>query len=87
MEQEILKLFCAIFWLVEQTISAFFAVYDPHTCAKWKAQHRRYYPCRECNAPIYLDDSHLSKNGKHIPLSKETGEPHECEEVKAAQVS
>jgi hypothetical protein len=29
----------------------------------------------------------ISKNGKYIPLSKGTGEPHQCEEAKAAQVS
>jgi hypothetical protein len=52
---------------------------DPHTCAEWKAAHRRYYPCGESSAEIYFDDSHISKNGKHIPLSQATGEPHECE--------
>ena len=36
---------------------------DPHTCAEWEAQHRRYYHCRDGNAPIYFDDKHLSKNG------------------------
>ena len=60
---------------------------DPHSCAEYKALHRRYYPCRECGADIYFDDTHISKNGKHIPLSKASGEPHQCEESKAAQVS
>ena len=60
---------------------------EPHRCAEWEAQHRRYYNCRECNAPIYFDDAHVSYTGKHIPLSKSTGGPHECDEVKAAQVS
>ena len=36
---------------------------------------------------IFFDDNHISRNGKHVPLSKETGEAHECEKVKAAQVS
>jgi len=60
---------------------------DPHSCAEWKALHRRYYNCRECNAEIYFDDTHISKNGKHIPLSKATIEPHQCEEAQASQVS
>jgi hypothetical protein len=60
---------------------------EPHRCAEWEAQHRRYYPCRECGADIYFDDKHISKNDKHIPLSKTTGEPHECEDDKVAQVS
>jgi hypothetical protein len=54
---------------------------------EWGEQHRRYYPCGDCGASIYFDDSQISKNGKHIPLSKSTGGPHEFEEVKAAQVS
>jgi hypothetical protein len=53
---------------------------DPHRCEAWKAQHRRYYNCRECNAQIYFDDVYISKTGKHIPLDKETGEPHKCDE-------
>ena len=58
---------------------------DPHRCAEWEAQHRRYYNCRECNAEIYFDDAHVSDTGKHIPLSKGTGVPHQCDEVKAAR--
>jgi hypothetical protein len=50
-------------------------------CAEWEALHRKYYNCRDCNAPIYFDDKHISKNDKHIPLSKVTGEPHQCEEA------
>jgi hypothetical protein len=52
---------------------------EPHRCEAWKAQHRKYYNCRECQANIYFDDDHISKNGKHIPLNKETGEPHQCD--------
>ena len=52
---------------------------ERHNCAEYKAAHRRYYPCRECSAEIYFDDKHLSKNNKHIPLSKSTGGPHDCE--------
>jgi hypothetical protein len=60
---------------------------DPHRCAEWEALHRKYYNCKDCNAPIYFDDKHLSKNGKHIPLDRQGGQPHVCEETKAAQVS
>ncbi|MGA6923744.1 MAG: hypothetical protein WBY22_12530 [Nitrososphaeraceae archaeon] len=60
---------------------------EAHNCPEWKKQHRRYYPCRDCDAPIYFDDTHLSKNGKHIPLDKQDGQPHQFEDYKAAQVS
>jgi hypothetical protein len=54
---------------------------ERHDCPEWQSQHRRYYPCRDCSAPIYFDDKHITKNDKHIPLSKVTGEPHQCEEA------
>jgi Iap family predicted aminopeptidase len=50
------------------------------SCPEWKAQHRRYYNCRDCDGEIYFDDVHISKNDKYIPLDKATGEPHQCEE-------
>lgn len=53
---------------------------DPHRCAEWEAQHRRYYNCRDCGAQIYFDDEHKSNSGKFIPLSKSTGGPHDCGE-------
>ena len=52
---------------------------EPHNCTKQKDQNRGYYDCRNCGKKIYFDDQHKSKNDKFIPLSKETGEPHECE--------
>ena len=54
---------------------------QPHKCEQWKAQNRKYYHCKDCNAEIYFDDLYKSKNGKYIPLDKATGEPHECDEV------
>ena len=56
---------------------------EPHSCAAWKGAHRNYYPCRECGADIYFDDSHISKNGKHIPLDRQSASPHQCEDSKA----
>jgi hypothetical protein len=58
---------------------------EPHNCLEWEAQNRRYYPCRTCDAPIYFDDKRLSKNGKYIPLSKTTGEPHQCDDTETEQ--
>jgi hypothetical protein len=29
---------------------------------------------------IYFDETHISKNGKHIQLDKATGELHKCDE-------
>jgi hypothetical protein len=31
-------------------------------------------------AKIYFDDLHICKNRNHIPLDKETGQPHQCDE-------
>jgi hypothetical protein len=52
---------------------------EPHNCTKKKDQHRGYYNCRNCGKEIYFDDEHKSKNDKFIPISRENGEPHECE--------
>jgi hypothetical protein len=53
---------------------------QPPQCEEWKAEHRRYYNCRDCNTEIYFDDEHISKNSKHIPLDKATGGQHQCDE-------
>lgn len=36
------------------------------------------FPCRDCQEEIYVDDKHISKNGKRIPLNKKDGKPHNC---------
>jgi hypothetical protein len=36
------------------------------------------FPCRDCQEQIYVDDKHISKNGKRIPLNKKDGKPHNC---------
>ena len=45
-----------------------------------KQQERRYQQCRKgCGQEIYFDASNKSQSGKYIPLSKDTGEPHQCQ--------
>jgi hypothetical protein len=40
---------------------------------------RRYYQCSKgCGQEIYFDASNKSQSGKWIPLSKDTGLPHQC---------
>jgi hypothetical protein len=44
-------------------------------------QQRRYHRCNKgCGEFIYLHGSQRTENGKWIPLSKETGEPHRCQQ-------
>jgi hypothetical protein len=44
-------------------------------------QQRRYYQCNKgCGQEIYFDANHSkSQSGKWIPLSKDTGQPHQCQ--------
>jgi hypothetical protein len=42
---------------------------------------RGYYSYRKgCGQFIYFDESQRTENGKWIPLEKETGEPHQCQQ-------
>jgi hypothetical protein len=44
-----------------------------------QTQQIRFYPCRKgCGQGIYFDASNKSQSDKFIPLSKETGLPHQC---------
>ena len=60
---------------------------ERHNCPEWEKQHQKYYNCNDCDAEIYFDDVHISKNGKHIPLDKETGEPHDCDSKGEAKLA
>ena len=62
-------------------------VNEPHKCPEWKKRYRRYNPCRVCGVDIYFDETHISKNGKHIPMDRQSASPHQCEDTKGAQVS
>jgi hypothetical protein len=43
-------------------------------------QQRRYHLCNKgCGQEIYFDASSKSQSGKFIPLSKDTGLPHQCQ--------
>jgi hypothetical protein len=43
-------------------------------------QQRRYYQCNKgCGQEIYFDANSKSQSGKWIPLSKDTGLPHQCQ--------
>lgn len=35
---------------------------------------------KKCSKEIYFDPDYISKSGKSIPLSKSTGEPHNCDD-------
>ena len=67
----------------------------PHDCPAWRdqpqeqgqqqqsqqqTQQRRYYQCNKgCGQEIYFDANNKSQSGKWIPLSKDTGQPHQCQ--------
>jgi hypothetical protein len=43
-------------------------------------KQRRYYQCRKgCGQEIYFDANNKSQSGEWIPLSKDTGLPHQCQ--------
>jgi hypothetical protein len=45
-----------------------------------QTQQKRYYQCNKgCGQEIYFDASNKSQSGKFIPLSKDTGLPHQCQ--------
>ena len=42
-------------------------------------QQIRYHQCNKgCGQEIYFDANNKSQSGKYIPLSKDTGLPHQC---------
>jgi hypothetical protein len=46
-----------------------------------QTQQRRYFQCNKgCGNEIYFHESQRTENGKWIPLSKETGLPHQCQQ-------
>jgi hypothetical protein len=43
-------------------------------------QETRYHLCNKgCGQEIYFDANNKSQSGKWIPLSKDTGLPHQCQ--------
>jgi hypothetical protein len=62
---------------------------EPHSCPVWSSNNqqqpqqqtqKRYYQCRKgCGQEIYFDTNNKSQSGKWIPLSKDTGLPHQCQ--------
>jgi hypothetical protein len=43
-------------------------------------KQRRYHQCSKgCGQEIYFDANNKSQSGKYIPLSKDTGLPHQCQ--------
>jgi hypothetical protein len=59
---------------------------EPHRCPVWRNQQeerrktqRRYRQCSKgCGQFIYFDENERAESGKWIPLSKDTGKPHQC---------
>jgi hypothetical protein len=44
-------------------------------------QQRRYLQCNKgCGQEIYFDPNSKTESGKWIPLEKETGLPHQCQQ-------
>ena len=44
-------------------------------------QQRRYLQCSKgCGNEIYFDANNKSQSGKWIPLDKDTGLPHQCQQ-------
>jgi hypothetical protein len=44
-------------------------------------KQRRYHQCNKgCGQEIYFDANNKSQSGKYIPLSKDTGLPHQCQQ-------
>jgi hypothetical protein len=50
-------------------------------------QYNIHFLLQDMRRRYLLDDTHLSKDGKHIPMDRQSAQPHICEETKAAQVS
>ena len=67
---------------------------EPHDCPARKSnsqqeqlqqpqqsQQRRYHQCNKgCSQEIYFDANNKSRSGKWIPLDKDTGLPHQCQQ-------
>ena len=63
---------------------------EPHDCpvrrdqpqqqqGQQQTQQIRYHQCNKgCGQEIYFDANNKSQSGKYIPLSKDTGLPHQC---------
>jgi hypothetical protein len=64
---------------------------EPHDCPVHNSQQqgqqsqqqqiqRRYYQCNKGRGQeIYFDANNKSQSSKWIPLSKDTGQPHQCQ--------
>jgi hypothetical protein len=47
----------------------------------FQQQQGRYHQCNKgCGQEIYFDENRKSQSGKFIPLDKETGQPHQCQQ-------
>ena len=67
------------------------ATNEPHDCPVRRdqpqqqqqgqqSQQRRYHQCiKGCGQEIYFYANNKSQSGKWIPLSKDTGQPHQCQ--------
>jgi hypothetical protein len=54
---------------------------QPQPLQQQQHQERRYHQCNKgCGQEIYFDANHSkSQSGKWIPLSRDTGLPHQCQ--------
>jgi hypothetical protein len=47
----------------------------------YQQQQRRYHQCNKgCGQEIYFDANNKTQGGKWIPLDKDTGLPHQCQQ-------
>ena len=52
---------------------------EPHDCIAYSSDpDYRYVECYNCGEDIFFDNEHISKNGKKIPLSRQSKKPHRC---------
>jgi hypothetical protein len=53
---------------------------QPQPQQQQQPRQKRYYDCRKgCGQSIYFDENQRTQSGKWIPLSKDTGLPHQCQ--------
>jgi hypothetical protein len=53
---------------------------QPQQSEQQPQQQRRYLCNKGCGHEIYFDENHKTESGKWIPLDKDTGLPHQCQQ-------
>ena len=54
---------------------------DTEKSSSLQQTQQRYFQCNKgCGQEIYFDANNKSQSGKFIPLDKQTGLPHQCQQ-------